>query len=258
MGGLSVIREERGDSACYRVENLFCCGGPGVEEREILIELDETLTGLSEDDVPPLLVGFRSWTFDIPLLKLRAMSQALPLLFWGRSEEGRYGTSWSRRSPRLHCDLAEEVLGRRSGGLDEACKAVGIPGRVSGMAPGEEAAPIESAAVVWSELSVLANFGLFLRWALAINELSPRTFALSFDSLTEFILRDGRPHLRRWLSAYDDGFPKGVVDDAQPLVAERQRSVAPVRKQSVVRRSRGRGGGRSSMVDAGPTVRETA
>lgn len=246
------MREERGDSACYRVENLFGCGGPGVEERELLMELDQVLAGLSENDVPPLLVGFRSWSFDLPVLKLRAMSHALPLIFLGRPEEGRYETSWSRRSPKLHCDLAEEVLGRRSGGLDEACKAVGIPGRVSGMAPGEEAAPIDDAAVVWSELSVLVNFGLFLRWALAINELSPRTFALSFDSLTEFILQDGRPHLRRWLSAHDDAFPKGVVEGAQPAVVKRLRSVVPARKQSAKRRASNRVNGRPSMVDADP------
>jgi predicted PolB exonuclease-like 3'-5' exonuclease len=174
-------------------------------EIALITRLDEILSEPDDCSLPPFVVGFRSSSFDLPLLKLRAMRHGLSLGCLGPAGVDRYGKGRGRLSPRFHLDLAEEVLGYRRAPLDTVCDLLGIPTRHSVMPEGWTTTNgVDEDCRAFSELTLVVLHAIYLQWSLVINELNLKTFELSLQSFCDFLEREGegRPHLSRWLGAY--------------------------------------------------------
>jgi hypothetical protein len=186
----------------YRVEDIICIEAT-PNERSLLIELDNVLSELDEFDLPPFLLGFGSASFDVPLLRLRAMRHSLPLKCFGMPGEGRY-EKLRMKAPRQHVDVAREVFGYRHCSIDDASRALGMPTRNYGLIKRPDCERDETEARAWSELTLLALWLIFLRWSLVTNSMSVRGFDVSFGNIIEFVCQrqDSHPHLSRWLDAY--------------------------------------------------------
>jgi predicted PolB exonuclease-like 3'-5' exonuclease len=204
ISGLRATRDESGSGYCYHVEDFVSLSADGGE-KALILEFDTVLSRQDDCSLYPFLIGFRSSTFDMPLLKLRAMRHRIALSCLGAPQEDRYGRTNSRWAPRYHFDLANEVLGYRNASLDDVCELLSIPMRTErshdymGRNAWRDQNPVE-----WAELSVVIQWALFLQWSLVINELNVRTFELSLESFCIFLEEAGRnkPHIAAWLEAY--------------------------------------------------------
>lgn len=204
ISGLKATREEYGDGYWYQVEDFFSLDADSGEKAMIL-ELDAMLSRQDDCSLYPFLVGFRSSTFDLPLLKLRAMRHRIALNCFGAPQEDRYGRTSGRWAPRYHFDLANEVLGYRNAPLDDVCDLLSIPMRTKRSHDyrdrdvWRDRNPRE-----WGELTVVITWAIFLQWSLVINELDARTFELSLESFCAFLRDAGetRPHIAQWLESY--------------------------------------------------------
>lgn len=172
--------------------------------------------------VPTRLVTWNGRGFDLPVLRLRAFLHGIPARAWYGSGT-RYENYTQRYAPDWHCDLMEQLSDYGACarmGLDEAARAMGLPGKLGGHGSEVEAmvARGEVEAVrAYCEADVMNLFGLYVRWAL----LTGRTDRAGHDAGMEGLvacLEEGRalrPHLGAFLDAWSSSArPRPMLLDA--------------------------------------------
>jgi len=177
---LGVLRAERTDpEEPWRVTRLRAATQAEYSEAELLARFDRALTS------GPLLVGFNTLGFDLPVLRYRALTLGVPM----PNLHGASGADYLHRFGRAHLDLMDRLSGFRASptpSLAECCALLGLPLK-AGM-DGERVEALweagESARIAaYCRADVAATWLLLLRWWVATGALPP---AQASDALRLF------------------------------------------------------------------------
>lgn len=189
-----LIAERDGVEQPWRVRRMASRHVGETPEAEILALFERTVA----QRPAPVLAGFNSSGFDLPVLRYRAIATGVPM----PSLHGGNGRDYGYRYGRDHLDLADRLSGFRASpmpSLAEACALIGLTAK-AGM-DGSEVEPAMAAGrgaevAAYCETDVAATWLLLLRYWQATGALPPdparRSFAAFADHLQE---QRAGPHL---------------------------------------------------------------
>ena len=163
---MGVLRAERDTpEAPWRIVSCRARSIEEMNEAEMLRRLEQMFRA------QPVLIGFNTSGFDLPVLRYRALALgvAMPALLGpeGRDYTYRYGTA--------HIDLCERLSGFRATSppsLAEACALLGIPAKagMNGLDVEPAMAGGRGTEVArYCETDVAATYLLWLRWMQAMG-----------------------------------------------------------------------------------------
>jgi len=184
---MGVLRAERDTpEAPWRILSCRARSTAEMDEPEMLRRLEQMFRA------QPVLIGFNTSGFDLPVLRYRALALGVPMPALlgpeGRDYTYRYGTA--------HIDLCEKLSGYRATtppSLAEACALLGIPAKaaMSGYDVEPAMAAGRGAEVArYCESDVAATYLLWLRWMQAMGATS-----IAGDLAECAAFMDGVPHL---------------------------------------------------------------
>ena len=184
---VGVLRAEReGPQSPWQVTRIRARSTDELSEAEMLAGLEASFRQ------QPVLIGFNTMGFDLPVLRYRALALgvAMPALL------GPGGKDYAYRFGTAHIDMCERLSGFRTTtppSLAEACSLLGIPakGEMSGYDVEPAMAAGRGAEVArYCETDVAATYLLWLRWMQAMGaEEIPASFAAFAD------FAEASPHL---------------------------------------------------------------
>lgn len=190
---MGILRAERDEpDAPWRITSCKARSTDEIEEAELLRRLEAMFRQ------QPVLIGFNTSGFDIPVLRYRALALgvAMPALLGpqGRDYTHRYGTA--------HIDLCDRLSGYRATtppSLSESCALLGIPAK-SGMS-GYDVEPAMAAGrgrevADYCETDIAATYLLWLRWMQAMGDTGTEGHLSEYIAFTEKV-----PHLVEFAQA---------------------------------------------------------
>jgi predicted PolB exonuclease-like 3'-5' exonuclease len=173
-----------------RITAVDAVGAPHVGERtekELITAFCDKIAELS-----PQLVTFNGNSFDLPVLRYRAMVH-------GVSAPGLSARPYFRRYTEDAIDLCDVFSSFSSQGkakLHELCRIMGLPGKPDGMSGDEVEKYYRDGHVCeiaeYCEGDVVNTYRLWLRHELFCGRLSDAGFRASEACLTEFIRARGK------------------------------------------------------------------
>ncbi|HEV7455773.1 MAG TPA: ribonuclease H-like domain-containing protein [Roseococcus sp.] len=182
---LGLLSAERPDpDEPWRVRYVRAATLADHDEADLLARFDRALQG------GPLLVGFNTSGFDIPVLRYRAMALGVPLPHL----HGAAGAEYLHRFGRAHLDLMDRLSGFRASpapSLAECCALLGLP--LKAEMDGERVEALWQAGdhariAAYCRADVAATWLVLLRWWVATGSLPPdhardafRAFAASIE-----------------------------------------------------------------------------
>jgi predicted PolB exonuclease-like 3'-5' exonuclease len=183
IGALVAHREE---GACWTVDAL---GAPHVGERsekELIASFVDKIAALS-----PQLVTFNRSSFDLPVLRYRAMVHgvAAPGLaarpYFHRYTEDAFDL----------CDVLSSFSSQARATLHELCRVMGLPGKPEGVAGAQVEKYYRDGHIreiaEYCESDVLNTYRVWLRYELFRGRLSDGDFQASEANLIEFVQARG-------------------------------------------------------------------
>jgi predicted PolB exonuclease-like 3'-5' exonuclease len=194
-----ITRSFAGALVAHREENghwiVDAIGAPHVGERsekELIASFVEKITALS-----PQLVTFNGSSFDLPVLRYRAMIHgvAAPGL-----AARPYFHRYTENAVDL-CDVLSSFSSQAKATLHELCRVMRLPGKPDGMTGAEVEKYYRDGHIrqiaEYCESDVLNTYRVWLRHELFRGRLSDAEFQASETNLMEFIRARGntKPHL---------------------------------------------------------------
>lgn len=194
IGALVAHREQGG----WVVDAL---GAPHIGERtekQLIAAFVDKIAELS-----PQLVTFNGHSFDLPVLRYRAMIKevAAPGLF-ARAYFNRY----SEDALDL-CDVLSSFSAQGKATLNELCKIMGLQGKPDGIDGGEVQRYFREGRVKeiadYCETDIVNTYRVWLRYELFRGRLSISDYEASNRSLDDYlhVKQDTKPHLSRMVEA---------------------------------------------------------
>ncbi len=193
IGALIAHREDK----CWKVTAI---GAPHVGERtekELITSFVDRIA-----DLTPQLITFNGNSFDLPVLRYRAMINEV-------SAPGLSARSYFNRYSEDALDLCDALASFTPGGkatLDEVSRAMGAPGKPHDIDGGEVAAYFAQGRIKeisdYCETDIVNTYRVWLRYALFRGTLSEAEFKASEADLTEFITArtETKPHLQHFVN----------------------------------------------------------
>ena len=187
--GALVAHEESGSWT------IAALGAPHVgerSERELIASFVDKIAALS-----PQLVTFNGSSFDLPVLRYRAMVNAIAAP--GLSMRP-YFNRFTEDAVDL-CDVLSSFSSQAKATLHELCRVMGLPGKPNDISGGEVENYYRQGRIReiadYCESDVVNTYRVWLRYELFRGRLSDAAFRASETSLTEFISLRGntKPHL---------------------------------------------------------------
>jgi predicted PolB exonuclease-like 3'-5' exonuclease len=204
IGALVATRQPEG----WRIDAL---GAPHIGERseaELIRSFSERIRELK-----PQLITFNGHSFDLPVLRYRAMVNRIPAT-------GLQVRPYFHRYTEDALDLCD-VFGSYSPGarvkLDEICKIIGLPGKPSGIDGGEVEAMVQAGRIAevaqYCESDVLNTYRLWLVYELFRGGITAEQLSFSETQAADFVRtrKAENPHL-----ASTVGVVAERAEDAQP------------------------------------------
>ncbi len=188
----------------YVLKELRCGGEADFTEAQLLEGFFRYFERLK-----PRLVTYNGRTFDLPVLKYRAMKHGIqaPWLYKGGD---RYGNYSYRNNSDWHCDLMDVLSdfgASRAVKLDEVSKVFGFPGKfgidgsqVAGMYEDGQIKEIRD----YCETDVLNTYLVYLRYMLHRADLTKDAYDKAVTDVIGMIEEEKavRPHLGEFLEAW--------------------------------------------------------
>jgi predicted PolB exonuclease-like 3'-5' exonuclease len=170
-------------------------GAPHIGERSERALISSFVDRIAE--LSPQLVTFNGSTFDLPVLRYRAMVHgvAAPGL-----ASRPYFNRYTEDAVDL-CDVLSSFSRQGMASLHELCRVMGLPGKPDGMSGGEVEKYYRDGRIhdiaVYCESDVVNTYRLWLRYELFRGGLSDAEFQGSEANLIEFVKARGntKPHL---------------------------------------------------------------
>ncbi len=190
----------------YTLKDLRSGGKINANEKELLEGFFNYL-GKSK----PRLISFNGRTFDLPVLKYRAMKYGISAP-WLYNSGDKWNSYNSRYSLDWHCDLLEALSDFGSSArikLNEVCSIFGFPGKF-GVDGGKVSEMIDDGKIKevrdYCETDVLNTYLVYLRYMLHRGELSQANYNKAIGDAISFIDngKDERPHLGDFFEAWQD------------------------------------------------------
>jgi predicted PolB exonuclease-like 3'-5' exonuclease len=178
----------------WRVRRMASRHVGETPEAEILALFERTLA----QRPAPMLAGFNTSGFDLPVLRYRAIATGVAM----PSLNGGNGRDYGYRYGKDHLDLADRLSGFRASpmpSLAEACALIGLTAK-AGM-DGSEVEPAMAAGrgaevAAYCETDVAATWLLLLRYWQATGALPPDAARQSFAAFAAFLEEHhAEPHL---------------------------------------------------------------
>lgn len=208
---ISVLRaeiERLGSGEAYYLTELKSGGDVNSTEKELVNGFIKYF-----EHYRPRLVSFNGRTFDLPVLKYRAMKYGLswPVLFDKTNKWENYG---QRYAVDYHCDLLDVLrdFGASSAiKLHEVASILGLPGKF-GMDGSKVAETYDSGKEGitdirnYCETDVLSTYLLFLRQKLLEGAMTVEIHDRAVADVIAMIDQEqkDRPHLARYLEAWHE------------------------------------------------------
>ncbi len=195
--------EEDTGQKFYKIRHIRSGGQEASQEQDLVYGFFKLV-----DDKLPTLVSFNGRTFDIPVLKYRAMKYANKFTKFFKE-----GTKWdsysSRYSPDWHCDLLDVLSDFGSSArikLNEVCSILGLPGKFG--TDGSEVTRLYDEGKIkeirdYCETDALNTYLLYLRYALMIGKINKDSYNFSIDDALKFIESSEKKHLLEFLDAWN-------------------------------------------------------
>ena len=188
--GALVAHQQNGGS--WLIDAL---GAPNISERPEKELISSFVDRIAE--LTPQLVTFNGSSFDLPVLRYRAMVN-------GVSAPGLairpYFYRYSEDAIDL-CDVLSSFSSQGKATLHEICRVMGLPGKPSGIHGGEVEKFFRDGKIReiadYCESDVVNTYRVWLRYELFRGRLSDETFKASEAHLVEFIRSHSntKPHL---------------------------------------------------------------
>jgi len=201
-----LIHEPGEDGSELVIRRIASGGDADSSERELL----EGFLALIEKRAPQL-VTFNGRSFDVPVIKYRAMLHGLACPRWF-SEGDRWNNYDARYSHEYHLDLLEVFSDYGASArcsMHEVATCFGIPGKLD--TAGDDVRGLFEAGAIdairnYCETDVCTTLLLLLRWQLFNGALSAGAYARGIVGLRNYLESEGeeRPHLTAFLNAWHD------------------------------------------------------
>lgn len=190
IGAVVASREE----GYWKVDAI---GAPHIEERPERDLIASFVARIA--DLEPTLVSFNGNTFDLPVLRYRALAHQL-------AAPGLHNKNYFNRYSSNAVDLCDVLASFTSSGkasLDVICKSVGLRGKSLDIQGSEVEAYVNQGRIKevaeYCESDVVNTYRLWLRHELFRGALSGDNFEASERNLKSFIL--DRAHLSSHLAS---------------------------------------------------------
>ena len=206
---ISFLRAEivqEGGSESFYLQELRTGGTEKSNEKELVAGFFQFF-----DHHKPRLVSFNGRTFDLPVLKYRAMKFGLSATYL-HSAGDKWNSYTSRYSADWHCDLLEVLSDYGASArirLNEACAVMGFPGKFG--VDGSKVAEMFDAGRIgeirdYCETDVLNTYLVYLRHRLHAGGLSLDDYNRAVADIISLIETEGaeRPHLTAFLEAWGE------------------------------------------------------
>jgi 3'-5' exonuclease len=186
----ALIAHQDGDH--WEVDSL---GAPHVgdrSEKELITAFVNRVAKLN-----PQLVTFNGSSFDLPVLRYRAMIHSIPAI--GLSARP-YFNRYTEDAIDL-CDVLSSFSGQAKVKLHELCRVMGLPGKPNDIDGGEVERDFREGRIreiaEYCESDVVNTYRVWLRHELFRGKLTDAAFQTSEANLSEFIRARGnaKPHL---------------------------------------------------------------
>jgi predicted PolB exonuclease-like 3'-5' exonuclease len=190
----------------YILKELRSGGKENSSEKELLEGLFNYLSKSR-----PRFVSFNGRTFDLPVLKYRAMKYGIsaPWLYHSGDKWNSYNSKWSLD---WHCDLIEGLSDFGTSArvkLNEVCSIMGFPGKF-GVDGGKVSEMYDDGKIKeirdYCETDVLNTYLVYLRYMQHRGDVSIEGYNKSIGDVLSFIdnEKEKRPHLGEFFTAWED------------------------------------------------------
>ncbi|MDR2777402.1 MAG: 3'-5' exonuclease [Rickettsiales bacterium] len=164
----------------------------------------------------PRLVSYNGKTFDLPVLKYRAMKHAVAAEKLFKSGD-RWNSYANRYSINWHCDLLESLsdfgMSARCR-MAEVCSILGIPGKINGMDGSRVADMFDSERLEdidnYCEMDVLSTYLLYLSQALLRGIVTMDGFYSMCRDLRNYLTEQKSNHFRIFLDEWKNIDSRGL------------------------------------------------
>ncbi|MDR2777937.1 MAG: 3'-5' exonuclease [Rickettsiales bacterium] len=195
----------------YELERVGTLSSRNKTEEQIVRSFFDYFCGHS-----PRIVGYNSRTFDLPVLKYRAMKYAIPAakLFMANNRWENYS---SRYSLKWHCDLLETLsdfgLSARCK-MNEVCSILGIPGKMDGM-DGSKVTDLFDCGNIeeldsYCETDVLSTYLIYLNYALLTGLIAKDGFMAMNEDLLNYLRSRKKENFNRFIAEWEKIDSRGI------------------------------------------------
>lgn len=190
----------------YVLKDLRSGGEAGFDEKQLLQGFFTYV-----ERIRPRLVSFNGRSFDLPVLKYRAMVHGISAPWLHKSGDKwnsynyRYASDW-------HCDLLDVLSDFGASArvkLNEVCAAFGIAGKFG--VDGSKVAEMMDAGQIdeirhYCETDVLNTYLVYLRYQLHTGTLSKTSYNAAVADVISFIdaEKESRPYLNDFMDAWGE------------------------------------------------------
>lgn len=194
-----------GKHETYALKELRSGGKEGVDEKTLLEGFFQYVAKLK-----PRLVSYNGRTFDLPVLKYRAMLHGISAswLYHSGDKWNNYG---SRYSLDWHCDLLDALSDFGASArckLHEVCAVMGYPGKIG--VDGSQVAPLYDAGRIkeirdYCETDVLNTYLVYVRYMYHRGDISQAGYNQAIRDVLSYLKEtDDRPHLGEFFAAWEE------------------------------------------------------
>lgn len=192
------------DSDQEYYSNIKIGSGKANNEEDLVGGFFDTLENLK-----PRLISFNGRSFDLPVLKYRAMK-------YGISAPDFYnaGDKWNNYNQRYsvdwHCDLIETLSDYGASTkpkLNEVCAIFGFPGKIG--VDGSQVLPMFNEGRVqeikdYCETDVLNTYLVYLKYALHIGKICDQSYSESLQEVNNLLVSSELNHWKQFKKAWND------------------------------------------------------